>query len=173
MERWGGALPRARPFWAEDMAGLGSPAEFRQLPKYADGRVDSRSRHVPRACTKENTECFLDDTVFVQSHAFLREGGEEGVEAVCRGGGSALAPSILSADVGPRAVPAAKGVCWMHCRAAVPRAHSCVPALTGSQQTPALCTGRMPCFSCFLPWALGSYLCLPHMDMAWPCPHCP
>lgn len=55
----------------------GSPA-FRQPPKYVEGRVGSRSCHVPRARTKENTECFLDDTVSNPSHAFLWEGCEEG-----------------------------------------------------------------------------------------------
>lgn len=73
----GGSFLRARHLWTEDMAGLGSPA-FQQLPKYVDSSVDSRSRHVPRARTKENVECFLDDTAFIQSHAFLWEGGEEG-----------------------------------------------------------------------------------------------
>lgn len=51
---------------------------FQQLPKYVDSSVDSRSHHVPRARTKENMECFLDDTVSIQSHAFLWEGSEEG-----------------------------------------------------------------------------------------------
>lgn len=61
----GVSLPGARPLLTEDMAGLGRPV-FRQLPKNVDGSVDSRSHHVPRARTKENMECFLDDTVSIQ-----------------------------------------------------------------------------------------------------------
>lgn len=58
------------------MAVPGSLA-FRLLPKYADGSVDSRPCHVPRACTKENMGCFLDDSL-LHSQAFLWEGSEEG-----------------------------------------------------------------------------------------------
>lgn len=102
------------------MAALGNPAEFRQLPKYVDGRVDSRSCHVPRARTKENMECFLDDTVFIQSHAFLWEGSEEGsrlsaglglcfgkISPVCRRGSLGCAHSqgrLLDALPGGRAM---------------------------------------------------------------------
>lgn len=79
------------------------------------------------------------------------------IRPVCRRG------SLGCAHSQGRLLDALPGGCAM--------AHSCVPALTGSQQTPALCTRLMLCFFCFLPWALSSYLSLPHMDMAWPCPH--
>lgn len=105
----GVGLPGARPLLTEDTAGLGSPV-FRQLPKNVDGSVDSRSRHVPRARTKENMECFLDDTVSIQSHAFLREGSEEG-SWLSAGVGALLQHTFLSADMCPWAVPTAKGVC--------------------------------------------------------------
>lgn len=143
------------------MAGLGSPAEFRQLPKYVDGRVDSRSRHVPRARTKENMECFLDDTVFIKvMHSCGR--------AVRRGRGCLQGRGLCFGTISPvcrrgsLGCAHSQGRCWMYCRVAVPWAHSCVPALAGSQQTPALCTRLMPCFFCFLPWALSSYLSPPH-----------
>lgn len=59
-----------------------------------------------QSTTKENMECFLDDTVSNPSHAFLWEGCEEGL-AVCRSG-ALLRHPVLSADVGPRAVSTAK-----------------------------------------------------------------
>lgn len=55
-------------------------------------------------------------------------------------------------------------LCCTHHRVAVPWTYSCVPALAGSQQTPALWTWLMPCFFCFLPRALSWYLSLSHMD---------
>lgn len=125
---WGPVLLGRRPRLAP-----GSPA-FRQPPKYVYGCVDSRSCHVPRACTKENTECFLDDTVSIPSHAFLREGYEEGVSAVCRSG-ALLRHPVLSADVGPWAVSTAKDSL---CQVAVPWAGSCHPVRAGSRWTAAL-----------------------------------
>lgn len=157
--RWeaGGSFLGARHLWTEDMAGLGSPA-FQQLPKYVDSSVDSRSRHVPRARTKENMECFLDDTAFIQSHAFLWEGGEEGScclqgRGLCCGTHS---PVCRHESLG--CAHSQGSLRWMHHGMAVPWARSCVPTHVGSQQALALCTQRMPWFFCFLPWALSLYL---------------
>ncbi|ELW61355.1 hypothetical protein TREES_T100021535 [Tupaia chinensis] len=83
-----GGFSGAGPHWTEDTAGTGSPAA-RQLPKYVDSSVDGCSRRVPRAHTKENMKCFLDDTVSDRSPAFLWEGSEEGVAAVWGGGAGA------------------------------------------------------------------------------------
>lgn len=60
-----------------------SPFELRTRLAQAAAQVcgwqcGQRSRHVPRARTKENMECFLDDTVSFRSRAFLWEGSEEG-----------------------------------------------------------------------------------------------
>lgn len=81
--------------------GSGWPGQqaFRQPPKYVEGRVGSRSCHVPRARTKENTECFLDDTVS-NPKSRIPVGGCERVSAVCRSG-ALLRHPVLSAGVGP------------------------------------------------------------------------
>lgn len=149
--------PRGIPTWSPGRCGVGvasqgpilsglrtelapgSPA-FRQLPKYVDGSVDSHSCHVPRAHTKENMECFLDDIVSIQSHAFLWEGCEEG-SRLAAGAGPLLRHAVLSADVGPRAMPTAKGVCR---RVAEPWAGSCGPARAGNQRTPAASRSSLP-----------------------------
>ena len=139
----------------------GSPA-FRQLPKYVDGSVDSRSCHVPRAHTKENMECFLDDIVSIQSHAFLWEGCEEG-SRLAAGGGPLLRHAVLSADVGPRAVPTAKGVCAGCTAGWLSRGQAAVALLVRAAR------GRhQPCHAahallCVLPPALSGYISLPHV----------